>query len=82
MMLARWTATVFALSSSFVAISRFEWPVADELQHLELARGQAVLRSPLSAAGAVDTLGSSTVSPAATRFTAAARSRSSAFFRM
>ena len=45
------------------------------------ARVSARFRSPFSAA-AGDTLGSSTVSPAATRLTAAARSRSSAFFRM
>ena len=53
--------------------------VADQLQDFELARREPV-RAFLRAGCA--TAGSTTVSPAATRFTAAARSRSSAFFRM
>ena len=46
-MLARCTATVLTLSSSLAAISRFDLPVADQLQHLELARGQRAVRSPV-----------------------------------
>ena len=42
MMLARCTATVFTLSSSFAAISRFDMAVANQLQHFELPRRQTV----------------------------------------
>ena len=43
MMFARCTATVFTLRSSFAAMSRLDMTRADQLQHLELARRQAVV---------------------------------------
>ena len=51
MMLARCTATVFALSPSRVGDLLVRQPVANQLQHLELARRQAAFARRSSAAG-------------------------------
>ena len=42
MMFARWTATVLTLRSSFAAIVAVRQAVADELEHLQLARREPV----------------------------------------
>ena len=49
MMLARCTATVFTLRSQLRGDLPVRQPVADELQHFELARRQAVLAFALRA---------------------------------
>ena len=53
------------------------FPVHDQLQHFEFARGQR--RAPSLSSGASPSRGSSTSTPAATCFTASTSSRSTAF---
>src|SRR5262249_52816611 len=77
MMLARCTATGLALTLSCTAISLFDRPLQMSCR-TSISRRVSRFFSP--PAGATSTAGSTTVSPAATRFTAAARSRSVAFF--
>src|SRR5688572_10459093 len=76
-MLARCTATVFALTSSCAAISLFDFPSTMSCRTSSSRAVNPARRSPFNA-GASDNSGSSTVSPAAARFTAATRSRSTA----
>ena len=69
MMFARWTATVFTLRSSFSAIARLDRPSQMSCSTSSSRGVRPWLRSPFGVADR-DTLGSSTVSPAATRLTA------------
>src|SRR3954467_3801380 len=81
MMFARWTATVFTLRPSFVAIARFDSPSQISRSTSSSRRDNPWSRSPFNVTGRVS-FGSSTVSPAAAFLTAVPRSRSRASLRM